>query len=129
MINLIINAAKNDERVRAATTRGSRTNPNAPVDRFQDFDICYYVNDIISFKKDLSWLDIFGDRIMLKVLGNKTILYMMLLTDYKNIWKAIFTMCELFRELALNVAEVNNFIYLKKDDENMTEYLKHIQQL
>lgn len=230
------------------------------------------MNDITSFKKDHNWIDIFGDRIMLKVLGSKTILYMMLFTDgnkidlhilppeiyenstereaneakeelvllyakddfikpfppatrkgfninlpdeseynnvcnsfwfftqcvakginrdelpyaqywlnrdmrdnfhkmiewyigqktnysvsagkygryfklyldsrqydmfcntysdsnYKNIWKAIFTMCELFRELALNVAEVNNFIYQKKDDENMTEYLKHIQHL
>lgn len=39
MINLIINIAKTDERVRAAIMRGSRTNPNATVDRFQDFDI------------------------------------------------------------------------------------------
>ena len=39
MRDLIINTAREDERVRAVIMNGSRTNPNAPVDIFQDFDI------------------------------------------------------------------------------------------
>ena len=31
--------------VRAVYLNGSRTNPNAPKDRFQDYDVVYVVND------------------------------------------------------------------------------------
>ena len=39
MMNLILQVAKDDERVRAVYLNGSRTNPNAPKDRFQDYDV------------------------------------------------------------------------------------------
>lgn len=267
IMDLVMNVAKNDERVRAVFMQGSRTNPNAAADRFQDFDFNYYVTDLEPFKNH-AWIDIFGsDRIMFKVFGNKIRIYCMLFADgnridigiiprevyengiedkgesvllytkddcfkplpapthhgfyvkppneseyddtcntfwfftqcvakgicrdelpyaqywlnrdmrdnfhkmiewyigqktnfsvsagkygkyfklyldsrqydmfcktyadcdYKNIWNSLFTMCELFREFALNVKEFNKFIYPKKDDENMTVYLKHIQGL
>ena len=38
MMHLILQVAKDDERVRAVYLNGSRTNPNAPKDRFQDYD-------------------------------------------------------------------------------------------
>ena len=43
MMNLILQVAKDDERVRAVYLNGSRTNPNAPKDRFQDYDVVYVV--------------------------------------------------------------------------------------
>ncbi|WP_423410571.1 aminoglycoside 6-adenylyltransferase [Heyndrickxia sp. MSNUG] len=49
--------------------------------------------------------------------------------NYKNFWKSIFVACELFRKLALEVAEGLSFKYLIHDDRNMTEYLMHIRQL
>ena len=39
MMHLILQVAKDDERVRAVYLNGSRTNPNAPKDRFQDYDV------------------------------------------------------------------------------------------
>ena len=45
MMNLILQVAKDDERVRAVYLNGSRTNPNAPKDRFQDNDVVYDVTD------------------------------------------------------------------------------------
>src|SRR5258708_38111157 len=36
MITLILNIAKNDERIRAVLLNGSRVNPNIKKDRFQD---------------------------------------------------------------------------------------------
>jgi aminoglycoside 6-adenylyltransferase len=45
--------------------QGSRTNPTAPADIFHDYDICYYVNNIASFRNDPNWIDIFGERLML----------------------------------------------------------------
>ena len=280
MMDLIINIAKNDDRIRAVQMQGSRTNPKAPVDRFQDFDICYYVNNISSFRNDPNWIDIFGKRLMLQIpdLGpkendNGIIVYLMLFEDgnridlvlipvdvyinsnteknkekeeeseavllfakddifkpfppathkaffinppvekdyysvcnnfwwstqyvakgicrnelpyaktflekdmrdefhkmiewyigqtmnfsvsagkngkyfklylsnqqysmfcktyadhdYKNMWDAIFVMCDLFREFALDVAKYNNFTYAKSNDDNMVLYLKNIKE-
>jgi aminoglycoside 6-adenylyltransferase len=46
---------------------GSRTNKNAPRDCFQDFDIVYIVTDVVSFKKDPTWIDRFGERMILQI--------------------------------------------------------------
>ncbi len=59
--------AEQDERIRAVLLSGSRTNPNVKKDRFQDFDIVYLVEDIDSFTSDHSWVNIFGERIMMQM--------------------------------------------------------------
>ena len=61
MMELIINVARNDDRVRAVYMNGSRTNPNAPRDIFQDYDIVYVVNETKSFIEDKEWIKCFGD--------------------------------------------------------------------
>ncbi len=66
MYDLIINTAKEDERIRAVYMNGSRTNPNAVKDIFQDFDIVYVVNETDSFRKDKSWIDRFGERLYMQ---------------------------------------------------------------
>lgn len=45
MLNLILSIAKNDERIHAVYMNGSRTNPNADKDIFQDYDIAYVVDE------------------------------------------------------------------------------------
>ncbi|MFA5160235.1 MAG: aminoglycoside 6-adenylyltransferase, partial [Candidatus Omnitrophota bacterium] len=67
MVDLILGVAKEDKRVRAVLQNGSRSNPNAPKDIYQDFDIAYIVTDVNSFTKDLSWIDVFGKRLMLQM--------------------------------------------------------------
>ena len=49
MLDLIINTAKEDERIRAVIMNGSRVNPHVKRDCFQDYDIMYVVKDIQSF--------------------------------------------------------------------------------
>jgi len=66
MFDLIINTAKEDERIRAVYMNGSRTNPNAVKDIFQDFDIVYVVNETGSFRRDKSWIDRFGERLYMQ---------------------------------------------------------------
>jgi len=61
MYALIVNTARNDERIRAVIMNGSRANPHAPRDVFQDFDIVYVVTDVSSFKRDPNWLKRFGE--------------------------------------------------------------------
>ncbi|HWT73512.1 MAG TPA: aminoglycoside 6-adenylyltransferase [Mobilitalea sp.] len=67
MFDLILNIAEKDPRVRAVYMNGSRTNPNAPKDVYQDYDIVYVVDDFESFTADLNWIDVFGDRLILQM--------------------------------------------------------------
>ncbi|TDQ42573.1 aminoglycoside 6-adenylyltransferase [Aureibacillus halotolerans] len=63
----IIEVAQKDDLIRAAFMNGSRVNPLAPKDRFQDFDIVYIVTSIDPFKKDHSWINAFGERVIVQV--------------------------------------------------------------
>ncbi|OXM13874.1 aminoglycoside 6-adenylyltransferase [Paenibacillus herberti] len=66
MMELFLETARTDDRIRAATLEGSRTNPNVPRDLFQDYDISYLVSELESFKADSSWIDRFGARLLLQ---------------------------------------------------------------
>lgn len=67
MFKLILDIAGRDERVRAVILNGSRANPNAKRDIFQDYDIVYFVNQIETFTADHTWIDIFGERVILQL--------------------------------------------------------------
>lgn len=66
MMELILTAAKEDERIRAVFLSGSRVNPNAAADRFQDYDIGYIVTETASFREDRTWIDRFGERLYMQ---------------------------------------------------------------
>ena len=94
MMDLIMNTAKGDERIRAVIMNGSRTNPNGKKDGFQDYDIVYVVRDIQSFTSDHRWVDRFGERIMMQMpedmsllpaVGDGSFTYLMLFADGNRI--------------------------------------------
>lgn len=66
MFDLILNTAREDERIRAVYMNGSRTNKNVPRDIFQDYDIVYVVQETQSFYQDLTWIDRFGKRLYMQ---------------------------------------------------------------
>lgn len=66
MMSLILNAAWEDPRIRAVWMNGSRANPNAPRDRWQDFDVVYAVREMESFLADNGWVDRFGPRVIMQ---------------------------------------------------------------
>lgn len=66
MMNMFVDFARNDQRIRLATLEGSRTNRNILPDTFQDYDVSYFVTDIDSFKENDQWLNIFGNRLMMQ---------------------------------------------------------------
>ncbi len=66
MMELLMNVATNDERIRAAWIEGSRCNPNAPKDIFQDYDVEFIVNDTKPFREDKAWIDQFGERLYMQ---------------------------------------------------------------
>ncbi|MED0964482.1 aminoglycoside 6-adenylyltransferase [Bacillus paramycoides] len=67
MLDLIINTAKEDERIRAVIMNGSRVNPNVKKDCFQDYDIIYVVKEIQSFTCDHSWIKRFGEIMIVQM--------------------------------------------------------------
>ncbi|TLS37050.1 aminoglycoside 6-adenylyltransferase [Pseudalkalibacillus caeni] len=73
MMDVILGTAQNDERIRAVVMNGSRANPNVKKDLFQDYDIVYIVKDIETFTSDHSWVDRFGERIMMQMPEDKVL--------------------------------------------------------
>jgi aminoglycoside 6-adenylyltransferase len=67
MLELILDTARNDDRIRAVIMSGSRTNPNVPRDVFQDFDILYLVTDLAPFTDDHTWIHRFGELMILQM--------------------------------------------------------------
>jgi aminoglycoside 6-adenylyltransferase len=67
MFDLILDTAREDERIRAVMMNGSRANPNAPVDFFQDYDIVYFVTDAAPYTRNLEWIKQFGEMMILQL--------------------------------------------------------------
>ncbi len=67
MLDLILDTARQDDRIRAVILNGSRANPNARRDPFQDFDIVFLVTDVASFKDDPAWVSRFGELMIMQL--------------------------------------------------------------
>lgn len=66
MMELILNVAKADERIRAVYMNGSRANPNVKKDTYRDYDIVYVVTETESFLADKKWISVFGDPLIIQ---------------------------------------------------------------
>lgn len=66
MFVLILDFARQDERIRVVVMNGSRANPHAPRDVFQDYDIVFVVTEMDSFLASDAWLDYFGRRVIMQ---------------------------------------------------------------
>lgn len=104
MLALILNTAKEDNRIRVAMLSGSRTNPNAKRDIFQDFDVTYFVTDLDSFTKDHSWIERFGELMIRQMpeamedpppMNDGHFAYLMQFTDGKRIDPTLFPLAKL----------------------------------
>ena len=85
MLDLILQIAKTLQ-VKAVAMSGSRTNPKAPKDEFQDYDVIYVVDDLDNLTSYLSWLGQFGKCLIEQyVLLDQRHLYLMLFEDGNRI--------------------------------------------
>ena len=66
MLELILKVAENDEDIRAVIMNGSRVNPNAKKDPFQDYDIVYFVPDVEPYKRNREFIKPFGELMILQ---------------------------------------------------------------
>jgi aminoglycoside 6-adenylyltransferase len=94
MLKLILDTATSDIRIRAVIMNGSRVNPNATRDIFQDFDIVYIVTDVETFSEDPEWIKRFSELIIMQTpedmqdpppCNNASFSYLMLFTDGNRI--------------------------------------------
>ena len=68
MMDLILGVAEADYRIRAVSMEGSRANPAAPTDKYQDYDITYYVLDIAPFYNNPAWvIEKFGEPLIMQM--------------------------------------------------------------
>jgi aminoglycoside 6-adenylyltransferase len=67
MFELILDIARADDRVRAVILNGSRADPDARRDIFQDYDVVYIVQDMASYRKDPGWIRRFGELMILQL--------------------------------------------------------------
>ncbi|WP_223829753.1 aminoglycoside 6-adenylyltransferase [Paenibacillus arenilitoris] len=121
MMDMIMNVANNDDRIRAVGMNGSRTNPKAPKDRFQDYDIVFLVNDMASFIDDKKWVDRFGSRIIMQTPEDMGLVpperdgryaYLMLFDDGNRI---DLTLCPVEMKDSWNGGDKLSVILLDKD--------------
>jgi aminoglycoside 6-adenylyltransferase len=61
VLDRLIHWAERQEKIRAMLLFSSRANPDAPVDRFSDYDILLAVTDIHPYHSDDRWLEEFGE--------------------------------------------------------------------
>ncbi len=96
MLELILNKAKSDDRIRGVLLSGSRVTKSATHDKYSDFDIIYIVDGIQSFTKDKDWYRIFGEILIMQLPedwyghpydyeGNENFAYLMQFTDGNRI--------------------------------------------
>ena len=57
MLCRILSVAEEDERIRAVMLSGSRTDPDAEPDEFQDYDVVYFVRDVEPFRDNDAWVE------------------------------------------------------------------------
>ena len=89
IMELILNTARADERIRAVLLAGSRANPAVPRDRYQDYDVTYFVADIAPFYNQPAWVeDHFGSPLIMQMPeamrypdGDGHFIYMMIYPD------------------------------------------------
>ena len=66
MLDLILAFAREHDEVRAVVMNGSRVNPNASKDPFQDYDIVYYVQSVDPFRRSRDVVRCFGEMMILQ---------------------------------------------------------------
>ena len=143
---LLIDFAKHDERVRAVLLNGSRANPLAIVDEYQDFDIVFIVSHIGNFTSDHEWVNVFGEIIIQQlpdemVIGERDqngFAYLLLFADgnridltlfpvekvANNYWPDSYTLCLLDKDRifsALPLPNDSSYLILKPSEKEFLD--------
>lgn len=99
VLNELINWGQTQENIRAVAMTSSRTNPNASVDIFTDYDIELIVTDIQDFNNNDQWISHFGNVLAnIKDKDATSFTQLVLYSDGVRIDFSIYTLSEFLRE-------------------------------
>ena len=121
IFELIDSVARSDENIRAVLLNGSRANPNAKADIFQDYDIVYLVKNVSEYANKPTWAAQFGEIMIMQMpetmqdpppLDNGSFSYLMQFTDGNRIDLTIFPI-DRYNELLFDSQTV---VLLDKDE-------------
>lgn len=119
---LILDTAIADERIRAVLLNGSRANAAVQPDQYQDFDVVFILDDMLSFTSHHQWTDVFGEKIIEQLPGEMCIgneqasagfTYLMLFKDGNRIDLTLFPKEKIITEFK---AESLTIVWLDKDN-------------
>lgn len=120
MMTLILDFAREQAQIRLVGMEGSRVNPRIAPDAFQDFDVTYFVTDMVPFTQSEDWLAAFGSVLMMQKPEDMELFpaeepgysYLVLFEDYQKI---DFTFLPLEQLPAYLVADRLRTLVLDKD--------------
>ena len=71
MFSLVLEFARSDDRIRAVVMNGSRANPSAERDIFQDYDIAFFVTDVEPFREESRVVPYFGVPLLVETVEDQ----------------------------------------------------------
>ena len=137
MMELILGVAKADERIRAVSMEGSRADPNAPKDKYMDYDITYYIEDITPFFNNPAWaLEKFGKCLIMQMpeamrnpCGDGYFNYMMIYPDGVRLdLNFVFDRYEDDGEPSVTLLDKDNAKRFRPEMPPPTDIIYHIKQ-
>jgi len=137
MFDSILEVAKEDDCIRAVTLHGSRVDAHARKDRFQDYDVVYYVDDFQGFLQEKDVLAFFGETLITQTKADQIFvpnepggfdwhIFMMQFTDGNRLDLTIMDVKDLQR--SLREGDGMYRVLLDKDDRLGEEFLNHVPQ-
>src|SRR5690606_22881402 len=124
VMNLIIDFAKSNNKIKAVIMNGSRVNDKIKKDKLQDYDIVYVSDNVEAFIENRSWIRYFGDVCIMQTpdessifkVDNKTLESFGFLVQYFDI-RIDFTVCT--TKHALNTIITDSLTRIILDKENL----------
>src|SRR5512135_2448185 len=120
MLDLILAFARDHDEVRAVVLNGSRVNPNAKRDPFQDYDVVYFVRSVEPFMRNAELVRYFGEIMILQTpeemhdppaVGDGHYTYLMQFLDGNRIDLSLYTL----EQVDLIIKDSLSLVLLDKD--------------
>ncbi len=121
ILDLILNFARDHDEVRAVVMNGSRVNPKATRDPFQDYDVVYFVRSVEPFRRNADVVRYFGEIMILETpedmidpppVGDGHYNYLMQFLDGNRIDLSFYAL----EQVELIVKDSLSLVLLDKDD-------------
>ncbi|HEY8364817.1 MAG TPA: aminoglycoside 6-adenylyltransferase [Haloplasmataceae bacterium] len=130
VLNKILEFAKKRDDIRIVILNGSRVNPNAPIDMFQDYDVLMITNNPNYYNTNQEWIKTFGELVMIQhnYINIDKHIYLMLFKDLVRIDMTFFSLDKLSEleedSLSFVLLDKDNIIKALPNPSEVSYYVK-----